>query len=80
MKHHSDMRAQIHRVVFGYFLSVEDQAAVHLTGRNSIIHPVLTPQKGGLPTARGSNEGRHRAVNDIQIYIKDGLFFAIKNV
>jgi hypothetical protein len=82
LEHHADAGAQLHNVKG----LVIDVATVDLdiagdpAGRDGVVHPVDRAQEGRFPAARGTNEGRNRAVGDIDTQILDGVFVTIIDI
>ena len=60
-------------------VTIEGDGAANTTQGNFIIDAIETANEGGFAASRGSDEGGDFFCVNVQIDVKQGLFFAIEN-
>ena len=74
LEDHPDQLADLDRVDLGpvEVLAVVEQLALDRGARDEVVHPVQAADQRALPAARGSDQGRHLALEDVHRDLLDG--------
>jgi len=82
LEHHPDPPSErdgVHLVTV-HVDSTESELSVDARGVDEVVHPVDTPEKRRLPTARRTDDGGHLLLVDVEVDVPERLLLTVVDI